>query len=337
MNIKIKAYALLLTVLFLLPFAACSSDAGVSSACIGYAAGENEPSLSWQAGDVFVPPIEFLRAAAILYALEKDEALGEEELPYRLVYTYDDTYMTALLQRLSTDPDRMLAALNEYAKALGMTGTTFCSLTGIAENEHALRASFSLPEKEHRPNVTTLEDLYFLSRALYANPGTRALYAGYSMTFAGTSQEKTRNIPLLRPSSDQYLPDARMALGGWCRNDGSNRYVLASAIGSDGKTAFSVVAARTDNNDALLYAACDAGNLGGKCLGMNCRLEYLPASDPGRGGLNGGRGIFHTVILVILALALLLLLLLILAGVIVRVKRNREGRKKYLPPDGDNR
>ena len=321
----IAALTALLTAL-----SSCTSGAGVSSACVGYAAGEGEEALFWHAEDRFCPPIEFVRAYILLCALEEDETIFEEDLPMRIVYAYDDVYLRALLERVRTDPDKWLAAINDYARSLGMTDTVFTSLTGTAEGDNALRAAFSLPEKEHVPNVTTLKDLLCLGRALYERPAVRALYAGYTATFAGSSQEKTRNVPLLRPSSDLYLPDARMALGGWCKTDGSVRYVALAAVEADGKKALSAVAARTNGDDALLYASCDAGNLCGKCLGKDYGLEYLPAAVPGGAGVTVGWGIFHRVILIILALAILLAVVLIVVGAIVRFKRNREGRKKYM-------
>ena len=330
--IRKKASALLLTLCLLL-LAACSSGAGVSSACIGYAAGEEEASLLWCADESFVPPIEFVRALAILCAVEKDAAIGESELPARIVYDYDDAYMRSLLERCSSDPDAWIDVMNARAASIGMTGTRFSSLSGVPDNESALRAAFSLPAKEHTPNTSTLKDLFLLGRALYNNAAVRALFAGYSTAFAGSSREKTRNIPLLRPSSDLYLPDARMALGGWCKNDGSARYVLLTAAESGDKTAFAAVASRTDTGDALLYAAVDAGNLCGKCLDKQYELNYLPSGEQDGGGMVDPSGILIKAILIVLALLLLLALILILVGAIVRFKRNRDGRRKYLSQD----
>ncbi len=301
----------------------------MSPACTGYVAGKQAPEYKWHGEDAFFMPTEFVRAFFVYTARERVEST---ELFLRVIYGEGEVYVRALLEKLGTDYETFLTEMNDTAKKLGMVHTSFSSLTGNREEEAALRSALGFPEVDFSGSKSCLDDCFIFCRALASDAGMIKIFGEYTTKFPESSAQKTRNEPLLRPSSEFYIEDAVVSLGGWGVTGGRNPYILISAVRNGESMGYSAVSSYTGDKDALSYAACDSGNLSGKAVGKDYQLNYLPSSATSGTGMVIGGSIFSGGILIVFGLALIFLILTAAVGIVVRFKRNVEGRKKYTTP-----
>ncbi len=325
-----------LTVGIISAFCGCSGGlSGVSAACVGYAAGEENATRLWHEEDRFYMPVELVRAFWIYTVKDR---FSQEELYVRLIYDYDTVYAQLLLERTLGDIERTLHEMNEKATALGLSETSFGSVTGQAQSEESLRAAMGEAPSDFQGSLTCLRDCFILCRLFADDQTMRSLLGSLSVSLPGTSERKRRSAPLLNASSELYIEDAVLSAGGWTTDEqGKNRYVTLTAVEIDGRRGCSAVGTATGDGTAVNYAACDGGNLCGKVLGKEYKLTYAPYESEEKTGLVVGRQFFAAVLVILLVIICAALVLLVIAGAAVRFRRNYEGRKKYAPPKSGDR
>lgn len=315
-------------------FAACSSGAGVTPACCGYAAGKGGEELSyrWHENDEMILPAEFVRCFA-LYTLGEDT---DKTLALRILYDYDAVYMKSLLDKAGLSYDELVTKMNEKSKSEGF-GFSFGSAVGTNESETALLSLLGKSERAYTASTGTLTGACKLAKAFNESPLLSELLSSGTAKF-DTGAAKSRVAPLLASAGQYYLETAKIYLAGNAVKNGQTAYMVIAAVcdkdenGNDADS-YAAVGIQCGNDSPIYYGAVDAGNLCGKVLGKNYMLSHLGGGeDVSGGGMTVGATIFKVIVLGFVAVAGVLLVIVIINGIITRAKRNVEGRKRYSAP-----
>lgn len=318
----------------------CTSGAGVSPACVGYYAGtDNLISYNWHGEDQLILPPEMIRCFALYTVLENsnssEDTAAQQDLAAQILYRFQPAYMKTVVMLAGTAPEGFLSKMNERAAALGLSATTFGSITGAEKSEKALWALFSESDGEPSFSVSRsdLADLQKMAVLFHESPALSAILSTNHWSFTGISATQTRTGYLLNDQSELYLQSTVLYLSGQGYDkEGAAIRVAMAGVEENGALSFSAVAVCGTNCDLEMYASCDAGNLCGKVLQKNYRLSYLPdkaVTNEKGGSWFVGMDFFFRVIVFLLPVLGGLLLLLIITSTVLRFKRNIAGRKKY--------
>lgn len=323
-GIVARGAALFLAAALLFLCASCGRIRG--SALASYAVGRTGEAqtgaLSEEDETVTLPPV-FVRAWALLCARPSYEVC------LRLLYDHDAVYMKALLEECARTPEELLSAMNDRAAASG-EALSFGSLTGSASGEEALSRLLGRDELPFAESVGSVKALKKAAEA-WASDGTLCDLLQKSAVTAADGKIYVRAAPMVNVRDQYYLPAAVFYLGGFTDHNGQNAYVAVAAIRENGETAYGAVC-EVDGESPVYYASTDLCNLIGETLGKDYKLVYSPPADQTGTGMVMGATFFSGAVLAIFIAVGVTLVLAVIGGIILKIKRNREGRKKYAPP-----
>lgn len=173
------------------------------------------------------------RAPGSRMFIEVDTEVSFEDLLHGLIVQSGNDAAIAVAEHLAGSEEAFVAAMNEQAAALGMTGTTYRNASG-------------LPAREH---VSTARDMAILARALIEDfPERYSLYSEREFTYNDIRQHN-RNELLWRDESVDGLKTGYTRAAGYC---------LVSSAERDGMRLIAVIfgsssaRARTASSLALL-------------------------------------------------------------------------------------
>lgn len=323
--------ALLALLLFLSFLLVSCSGAGVSSACAGYAAGQEDGGeLLWRENEEILLPALFVRAYAAHCAS------ASEERAKRVIYDgRDPLYIKLMLDECGLSPGELVARMNERASKEA-PGLVFGSVSGRSDTENDLYALLGSEAPPFEGSVGTLAAVKKAAAAFAADPVCALLLGTKYTTFADGS-EGSRVAPLLDPEDQFGLENAVLYLADYTSKNGEVAYLALGAVREGEKTAFAAVLEMSGDDSPVWYASCDVGNLAGQTLGKDYRLLYSDSDDREGAGMVLGASIFSGTVLVLLAAVALLLVAAAVGGIIMTARRNIAGRKKYSAPKDDGK
>ena len=303
----------------------CSSD-DVSPACAAYAAGKaGELQVAHREAEELILPSEFVRAFS-LWAGGADE-----EICKNVIFDNNPRYVKDYLERLGKTPEELLALMNEKAKSFG--DLTFGSLAGLRDAEEELYRLYEREAPDFTESRGTLEAVKNAAEVFSQDEALIAVLSKGGVTLAdGTN--KTRSAPLVSRNSQYHLAEARWYLSGNAVKDGKQVFVAVGEV-RDGGTAYAAVCIDSGDDSPVNYASVDVANLCGQVLGQNYGLKYMPSKSEDVADQPLGYQVLWYAIVIILIAAGVMLAVAVTIGVVRTIRRNREGRKKYAPPEDE--
>ncbi|CAG0878733.1 unnamed protein product [Cyprideis torosa] len=132
--------------------------------------------------------------------IEVNKKVTVDDLIKGLVIQSGNDAAVALAEHIAGSEEGFVSLMNNFARALGMTGTNFTNSTGLPEPDH----------------YTTAADMAILARAVIGDyPSEYRLYSVKEFTYAGIRQQN-RNKLLWRDSSVDGLKTGHTESAGYC-------------------------------------------------------------------------------------------------------------------------